>query len=107
MFSKQFEIRVDALECTSLTEGCALLEGKDIFDAWRYENVKLESGKIYGLVGEYQHGPRYLSYLLGGRVAFGDLKVFCNDVELSQSMLEQVSWNLEPSNEKYGKAGMD
>jgi len=46
----------------------------------------------------------YLSYLLGGKVDFGDLRLFCNGHELSRNMLEQVSWNLEPSNEEYRKA---
>lgn len=45
-----------------------------------------------------------LSYLVGGKVDFGNLRLFCNDQELSRSMLEQTSWNLVPSNEKYRNA---
>lgn len=84
--------------------GGAFLDGKKVYDAWRFKDVSLESAKIYGLVGEYEQGPMYLSYLLGGKVDFGDLRLYCNGHELSRNMLEQVSWNLEPSNEKYRNA---
>lgn len=104
MFSKSFKIKIDASECTSLVEGVALLDGKKVYDTWRFKDVYLESGKIYGLVGEYEQGPMYLAYLLGGKVDFGDLRLYCNGHELSRNMLEQVSWNLEPSNEEYRKA---
>ena len=104
MFDKPFEIKIDASKCTSLVEGGAFLDGKKVYDSWRFKDIKLESGKMYGLVGEYGQGPMYLSYLLGGRVDFGDLRLFCNGYELSRNMLEQISWNLEPSNEKYRNA---
>ena len=104
MFDKYFEIKIDASRCTSLVEGGAFLDKKNIYDAWRFKDVKLQSGKIYGLIGEYGEGPMYLSYLLGGKVEFGALRIFCNEQELSQRMLEQISWNLEPSNEKYKNA---
>ena len=104
MFQEPFEIRIDASDCISLVEGGATLEKKTIYevnDAWRYEDVQLESGKIYGVVGEYRQGPMYLSYLLGGEIEFGNLKIFCNEKELSRTDLEQVSWNLEPLTQKY------
>lgn len=104
MFDNHFEIKIDASKCTSLVEGGAFLDGKKAYDSWRFKDIKLESGKIYGLVGEYGQGSMYLSYLVGGKVDFGDLRLFCNGQELSRSMLEQTSWNLEPSNEKYRKA---
>lgn len=104
MFSKPFEIKIDASKCTSLVEGGAFLDEKKVYDSWRFKDVSLESGKIYGLVGEYEQGPMYLSYLLGGKVDFGDLHLYCNGHEISRTMLEQVSWNLEPSNEEYRKA---
>ena len=104
MFDKQFEIKIDSSKCISLIVGCALLEGKNVYDSWLFKDIKLESGKIYGLIGEYGQGPMYVSYLLGGRIDFGDLKIFCNDIELSKEMLEQVSWNLEPTKEKYKNA---
>lgn len=104
MFDKAFEIRIDASKCTSLVEGGAFLDGKKVYDSWRFKDIKLESGKIYGIVGEYGQGPMYLSYLLGGKVDFGNLRLFCNDYEISKNTLEQVSWNLEPSNEKYRNA---
>lgn len=104
MFEKQFKINIDSSKCTSLIEGGDFLEKGNVYDVWRYRDISLESGKIYGVVGEYGQGPMYLSYLLGGKVDFGDLQLFCNDVELTKEMLEQISWNLEPSNEKYKKA---
>ncbi len=104
MFDKYFEIKIDASNCTSLVEGGAFLDKKRAYDSWRFKDIKLESGKIYGLIGEYGQGPMYLSYLLGGKVDFGDLKLFCNDRELSRNALEETSWNLEPSNEPYRSA---
>ena len=104
MFDKSFKIRIDASKCTSLIEGGAFLDGKKEYDSWRFRDIELESGKIYGLVGEYGQGPMYISYLIGGKVDFGDLRLFCNGQELSRNMLEQISWNLEPSNEKYRNA---
>jgi len=106
MFDIPFEIRVDASECTSLVEGSAFLDNKKHYDSWRYENISLKSGKIYGLIGEYGQGPMYLSYLLGGKVDFGDLRLFCGGQELSRDELEQTGWNLEPSNEKYRNASV-
>lgn len=61
-------------------------------------------GKIYGLVGEYGQGPMFLSYLLGGKVKFDDLKLYYNDTEIKRHDLERISWNLEPHYEKYKKA---
>ena len=100
MFDKSFEIKVDTSKCTSLVEGGAFFDGKKEYDSWRFRDIKLESGKIYGLVGEYGQGPMYLSYLIGGKVDFGDLRLLCNGQELSRKILEQISWNLEPSNEE-------
>lgn len=103
-FNSHFEIKIDASRCTSLVEGGAFLDGKKAYDSWRFKDIELESGKIYGLIGEYGQGPMYLSYLVGGKVDFGDLRMFCDSQELSRSILEQISWNLEPSNEKYKKS---
>lgn len=104
MFDKSFDIRIDASKCTSLVEGGAFLDGKKEYDSWRFRDIELKSGKIYGLVGEYGRGSMYISYLIGGKVDFGDLKLFCDGQELSRNMLEQISWNLEPLNEKYRNA---
>lgn len=104
MFEKPFEIKIDTSKCTSLVDGGAFLDNKKVYDTWRFKDVRLESGKIYGIVGEYGQGSMYLSYLLGGKIDFGDLRLLCNECELSQDMLEKISWNLEPSNEKYKKA---
>lgn len=104
MFDKSFKIKIDASKCTSLVEGGAFLDGKKVYDSWRFKDIMLKSGKIYGIVGEYGQGPMYVSYLLGGKVDFGNLRLFCNDYELLKNMLEQTSWNLEPSNEKYKNA---
>ncbi len=101
---KKFEIRVDAAVCVSLVEGIASFHGQYESDVWHYEILKLESGKIYGLVGEYGQGPMYVSYLLGGKVPFDDLRLYYNDAEIKESDLERISWNLEPSHEKYKNA---
>lgn len=103
MFDNHFEIRIDSSECTSLIEGGAFLDNK-IYDCWRYKDITLNSGKIYGIIGEYGQGPMYLSYLLGGRIEHDDLKIYCNDRKLSRDILEQYSWNLEPSKERYKNA---
>lgn len=104
MFTNPFVITIDASKCTSLVEGGTFLNGKKVYDTWRFQDVTLKSGKIYGVIGEYGQGPMYLSYLIGGQVDFGNLRLFCNDYELSKNMLTQISWNLEPSNEKYKNA---
>lgn len=101
---EKFEIRIDATACTSMAEGLAWFRGKHEYDAWRYENLKFESGKIYGLIGEYEQGPMYLSYLLGGKIEFDGLKLYYNDSEINRHNLERISWNLEPHYEKYKKA---
>lgn len=46
----------------------------------------------------------YLSYLLGGKIDFGELKITLNDVEIRRRDLERYSWNLEPSKETYRNA---
>lgn len=43
----------------------------------------------------------YLSYLLGGKVDFGDLQIYYNDKKIEKEYLSLISWNLEPSHEKY------
>lgn len=103
MFNNSFIIKIDAANCTSLVDGSACLE-HNVYDGWRYSNQRFESGKIYGLIGEYQQGCMYLSYLLGGRIDFGNLKIYCNDVEITRNDLKVNSWNLEPQKEHYKKA---
>ena len=65
MFDKAFEIKIDASKCTSLVEGGTFWDGKREYDSWRFKDIKLESGKIYGLIGKYGQGAMYLSYLIG------------------------------------------
>ena len=103
MFSKPFELRIDSSKCICDLDGGAFLDGKT-YDTWRFRDLRIESGKIYGLISEYEQGSMYLSYLLGGRIKFGNLRIFCNDVEVSRNELEKISWNLEPSNEIYKNA---
>lgn len=95
-----FEIKIDASKCVSLLEGVACLD-KTVHDAWRYADLSFESGKIYGIISEYMEGCMYLSYLLGGRVDFGDLQIYLNDKKIRKEDLSLISWNLEPSHEKY------
>ena len=99
-----FCIRIDSSQCTSLVEGGAFVGKEKLFDIWRYESLQFESGNIYALVGEYGQGCMYLSYLLGGKVDFGDLRIYLNEGEIREQDLQLVSWNLEPSEAGYGKA---
>ena len=45
----------------------------EIWDSWLYKDIKLDSGKIYGLVSEYHQGCMYLSYLRNRAGILGDL----------------------------------
>ena len=104
MNQKDFRLRIDSTNCTSMIAGTAFL-GKDKFeDTWWYRSLEFESGKIYALISEYGQGCRYLSYLLGGRVDFEDLKVYLNENEVLPKDLSLISWNLEASGEKYGRS---
>lgn len=96
-----FKIKVDSSNCKSSIEGAAFLGKSKSYDVWRYKDIEFESGKIYALVGEYGQGCMYLSYLLGGQIDFGDLKIYINNGEISKEYLESISWNLEPNEEKY------
>lgn len=103
MFTKPFKLKIDSSACICEVSGGAFLDEK-AYDVWRFRDIEMESGKIYGLISEYGQGSMYLSYLLGGRIEFGDLRIFCNDVEVSKRELEQTSWNLEPANQIYKNA---
>ena len=98
-FNKDFSIRIDVSDCKSIIAGY----DANLNDTWHYSDQTFESGKIYGLVSEHGQGCEYLSYLLGGRVKFDNVKVYCNDNLISQDDLNEVSFNLEPSSEPYGK----
>lgn len=93
-------IRIDTSKVSGIIDGTSLLE-KNIIDTWRYKNLEFHSGKIYGIVSEYGQGCMYLSYLLGGNVDFGELQVFADDEPITESYLQGLSWNLEPSYGKY------
>ena len=67
MFDNYFEIKIDASKCTSLVEGGAFLDGKKAYDSWRFKDIMLESGKIYGVVGEYGQGPMYFVLFSWGK----------------------------------------
>lgn len=93
-------IKIDASKVTSLIAGSANLD-KDFYDTWYFKDVELMSGKIYGLVSEYGQGCMYLSYLLGGKIDFEELQIFIDGISVSKEDLKSISWNLEPSKEKY------
>lgn len=97
-FSGNFTIKIDTSACKSIITGY----DPKIDDTWHYSEQIFESGKIYGLVSEYGQGGMYLSYLLGGRVKFENVKAYCNGKPLCQKDLNDVSFNLEPCNEQYG-----
>lgn len=97
-----FRIRIDVSECTSLVADIHDF-GRYGWDYWRFRDQQFESGKIYGLVSEYGQGCMYLSYLLGGRIDFGDLRIYLNDSEIHRQDLQMLSWNLESMDQSYGK----
>ncbi len=97
LFQNPFTIQIDTSECKSMVAGYDI----KLDDTWYYSNQTFESGKIYGLVSEYGQGGMYLSYLLGGRVNFENVKISCNGIWLCQDDLNDVSWNLEPYCETY------
>lgn len=98
-FNNDFSIKIDTSACKSLIAGHDI----NLNDTWHYSDQVFESGKIYGIVSEYGQGCEYLSYLLGGRVQFENIKVYCNGSLISQNDLNDVALNLEPSCEPYGK----
>ncbi|MDE7294152.1 MAG: hypothetical protein K2N72_06985 [Oscillospiraceae bacterium] len=100
IFGERFTVKVDTSECVSMVDG---FDRTLLDDCWRYKDCTFESGKIYGLVSEYGQGGMYLSHLLGGRLEFQKVKIYCNDVPVTQNDLNDVGWNLESSNEPYGK----
>lgn len=98
-FQEDFTIKIDTSACKSVITGYNV----KLDDTWYYSDQIFESGKIYGLVSEYGQGCEYLSYLLGGRVEFENVKLICNDTLIYQHDLNDIAWNLEPYNEPYGK----
>ena len=98
-FRKPFTLRTDISACGSAIGRC----DARIPDTWYQRDPTFRSGKIYGIVSEYGQGCMYVSYLLGGRIAFDGLRIFCNDTALSQDDLRAAAWNLEPYGEAYGK----
>ena len=98
MVIDSFEIKIDTSSCgTIITAHDPLLN-----DTWYYSDLSFESGKIYGLVSEYGQGCEFLSYLLGGRVTFDNVKIIFNGDLISQNDLSEMSWNLEAYGESYG-----
>lgn len=95
LFQNDFTLRVDTSACVSMITGY----DHTMNDTWYYSDQAFESGKIYGLVSERGQGCQYLSYLLGGRLPFEQVRVFCNGASVTQHELRQVSLCLEPSEE--------
>ena len=94
-------IKIDASNCKSIIQGYASFHN-GMRDYWYYQNLTFESGKIYALISEYQQGCMYLSYLLGGNIAFEDgLAVYMDGTEIKNGDLKEISWNLEPLDEPY------
>ncbi|MDE5892564.1 MAG: hypothetical protein K2H45_06560, partial [Acetatifactor sp.] len=100
MADNPFSIRVDVIQ-RNMADGGTYF-GKDYgYDCLHYRNLRLESGRIYGLISEYGQGCMYLSYLLGGKVDTKELSISVNEKETSRRELEKLSWNLETSREHY------
>lgn len=51
-----------------------------IYDCFKYIDLSLSSGKIYGIISEYGQGGTYLSYLLGSKIEFDDLCISLNEI---------------------------
>lgn len=98
MAADLFEIKIDASSCGSIITAY----DPSLNDTWYYSDLSFESGKIYGLVSEYGQGCQFLSYLLGGRVTFDNVKIIFNGDLISQNDLREISWNLEAHSESYG-----
>lgn len=98
-----FSIKVEITQRNMAAGGAYL--GKDYgCDCLYYRNLRLESGRIYGLISEYGQGCMYLSWLLGGKAATDELLISLNDQKMSRRDLQKISWNLEPSRERYRNA---
>lgn len=97
LFQNDFTLRVDTSACVSMITGY----DPAMNDAWYYSDQTFESGKIYGLVSERGQGCQFLSYLLGGRLPFEQVRMFCNGAPVAQQDLRQVSLCLEPSEDGY------
>lgn len=93
-------IIVDTSKVSGVIAGTAMVE-KNVWDTWRYKNIELSGGKIYGLISEYGQGCMYLSYLLAGKIEIGELQIGIDEATVSREYLKSISWNLEPSEEKY------
>ncbi len=98
-FENYFRIHIDTSACTSIITG----HERKINDTWYYSDQYFESGKIYAFVSEYRQGAMYLAYLLGGKLDFNSVRIYCNDAKIDQNDLKSVSWNLEPNCELYGR----
>ncbi len=98
-----FTIKVDVTQ-RNMADGGTYL-GEDYgYDCLYYRNLQLEGGRIYGLISEYGQGCMYLSYLLGGKVDFDGLRILVDEKEVGMRDLAKLSWNLEPSRERYRNA---
>ncbi len=98
MVIDSFKIKIDTSSCGSIITAQDL----SLKDTWYYSDLSFESGKIYGLVSEYGQGCEFLSYFLGGRVTFDNVKIIFNGDLISQNDLCGMSWNLEACRENYG-----
>lgn len=93
-------IKIDASKVTGVITGSEKFS-KGFYDTWYYKDIEFVSGKIYGIVSEFQQGCMYLSYLLGGKLELGDLQVYIDGRKVYKDDLKRISWNLEPLEEKY------
>lgn len=95
------KIKIDASSCKNVLAGTEKFNN-GMLDYWYYQSLSFESGKVYGLISEYQQGCMYVSYLLGGNIEFEDgLAVFIDDKKIEEKDLKKISWNLEPLYESY------
>lgn len=94
-------LRTDASKCKYIIQGYSSFNN-GMSDYWYYSDLVFETGKSYALISEYQQGCMYLSYLLGGQIEFENgLEIYLDETRITQEILKNISWNLEPYYETY------
>lgn len=101
MQTNYFKIRIDRSGCNTLTSDSFCIGRNKLHDTWYHTDLEFSSGKIYALVSEYGQGCMYLSYLLGGMIDFGNLRIYKDQKQIARQDLLEISWNLEPNETKF------
>lgn len=73
-----------------------LMNREKVFDVFMHKDIHFDSGKTYGLIGEYMQGNIFVSYLLGGQVRHQGLILLKNGKCITKDELNNISWCTEP-----------